>query len=108
MLGSARQLRLRLAAVAFALGETIELQHDANVIGQQRDLDAVAQAAQAQCDYRLAQLGRGGDVAASASKVTLTSNRSSRIGYPRASCLGPKPCTGCLWLVGPDVSPDTD
>src|SRR6476660_4846703 len=37
------------------------------------------------------------------SKVTLTSNRSSRIGYPRASYLGPKPCTGCLWLVGPDV-----
>src|SRR6478736_4650850 len=39
------------------------------------------------------------------SKVTLTSNRSSRIGYPRASWLGPKPCTGCLWLVGPDVKP---
>jgi hypothetical protein len=26
--------------------------------------------------------------------------RVSRIGYPRASCLGPKPCTGCLWLCG--------
>ena len=34
MLGSARQLRLRPAAVAFALGETIELQHDADVVGQ--------------------------------------------------------------------------
>ena len=31
-----------------------------------------------------------------------TSNRSSRVGciVPR-----PKPCTGCLWLVGPDVKP---
>jgi hypothetical protein len=44
--------------VAFALGETIELQHDADVIRQQRDLDPAAQTAQAQCDYRLAQLGR--------------------------------------------------
>jgi hypothetical protein len=64
MLGSARQLRLRPAAVAFALGETIELQHDADVIRQQRDLDPAAQTAQAQCDYRLAQLGRAGDVSA--------------------------------------------
>jgi hypothetical protein len=32
MLGSARQLRLRPAAVALALGETVELQHD--VVGQ--------------------------------------------------------------------------
>ena len=64
MLGSARQLRLRPAAVAFALGETIELQDDADVVGQQRDLDPPAQAGQAQCDDRLAQLGRGGDVAA--------------------------------------------
>ena len=39
---------------------------------------------------------------ARSSNVTLTSKRSSRIGYPRASCLGPKPCTGCLF-VGPDV-----
>ena len=64
MLGSARQLRLRPAAVTFALGEAIELQDDAPVVGQQRDLDALAQAGQAQCDYRLAQLRRGGDVAA--------------------------------------------
>ena len=63
MLGSARQLRLRLAAVAFALGETVELQ-DSDVVRQQRDLDLAAQAAQAQCDHRLAQLGRAGDVAA--------------------------------------------
>ena len=47
-----RQLRLRPAAVALALGETIELQHDAHVVGQHSDLDAAAQAAQAQCDHR--------------------------------------------------------
>ena len=33
MLGSARQLRLRPAAVAFALGEAIELQDDAESSG---------------------------------------------------------------------------
>ena len=59
-------LRLRSAAVAFALGETVELQHDLDLVGQHRDLDPAAQAAQAQCDYRLAQLGRAGDVAAAA------------------------------------------
>ena len=48
MLGSARQLRLRPAAVAFALGETVELQHHADVIGQQRDLDPAAQTVQAE------------------------------------------------------------
>ncbi|MGA7011241.1 MAG: hypothetical protein WBZ16_02710 [Pseudolabrys sp.] len=32
----------------FPLGETIELQHDANVIRQHRDLDLAAQAAQAE------------------------------------------------------------
>ena len=48
MPGSARRLRLRLAAVAFALGEAIELQHDVDVVGQQRDLDPAAQAAQAE------------------------------------------------------------
>ena len=63
MPSSARQLRLRPTAVAFALGETVKLQDDADVVGQQRDLDAAAQAAQAQWDYRLSQLGRGGDVA---------------------------------------------
>ena len=55
MLGSARQLRLRLAAVAFALGETIELQHDAHVVGQQRDLDPAAQAAERERDHRRPQ-----------------------------------------------------
>ena len=65
MPGSARrQLRLRPEAVALALGKTIELQHDADVVGQHSHLDAAAQAAQAQCDYRLVQLGRAGDVAA--------------------------------------------
>ena len=34
MLGSARQLRLRPPPMTFPLGETIELQHDANVVGQ--------------------------------------------------------------------------
>jgi hypothetical protein len=55
MLGSARQLRLRPAAVAFALGAAVELQDDADVIGQQSDLDPAAQAAQAQCHHRLAE-----------------------------------------------------
>ena len=39
---------LRLAAVPLALGETIELQDDADIVGQQRDLDPAAQTAQAQ------------------------------------------------------------
>ena len=65
MPGSARrQLRLRPAAVAFALGEAVELQHDEGLLGHQQRLDALAQAGQAQCDDRLAQLGRAGDVAA--------------------------------------------
>jgi hypothetical protein len=59
-----RQLRLRPAAVAFALGETIQLQHDAHVVGQHSDLDAAAQTAQAQCDLRCLQPWRAGDVAA--------------------------------------------
>jgi hypothetical protein len=63
MPGSAGQLRLRPAAVAFALGVTVELQDHVDVVGQQQRLDALAQAGQAQCDYRLAQLRRGADVA---------------------------------------------
>jgi hypothetical protein len=35
-------------AVPLPLGETIELQHDANVIRQHRDLDLAPQGAQAQ------------------------------------------------------------
>jgi hypothetical protein len=62
MPSSARQLRLRPAAVAFAFGETVKLQDDAHVVGQHSDLDPPVQAGQAQCDDRLAQLGRGGDV----------------------------------------------
>ena len=88
----------------FPLGETIELQHDANVIRQHGDLDLAAQAAQAERHHSLPQFRCAADVAAS-SNVTLTSSRSSGIGYPRASCLGPKPCTECLWLVVPDVKP---
>ena len=76
MPGSTRQLRLR--PVAFALGETIELQHDADVVGQHSDLHPAAQTAQAQCDYKLAQLGRAGDVSVS-------------IGtHHRSRCNGPK------------------
>ena len=48
--------------MAFALGETIEPELHIDVVGQQRDLDAAAQSTQAQCDHRLAQLKRGGDV----------------------------------------------
>ena len=55
MPGSARQLRLRPAAVALALGEAVELQDDVDVVEQQQCLDPAPQAAQAQCDYRLAQ-----------------------------------------------------
>src|SRR6516225_6370 len=55
---------LRPAAVPLALGETIELQDDADIVGQQRDLDPAAQTAQALCDYRLAQPVRGGAVTA--------------------------------------------
>jgi hypothetical protein len=44
--------------VPFALGETVELKDDADVVWHQQRLDLAAQAAQAQCDYRLAQLGR--------------------------------------------------
>ena len=58
--------------MTFPLGETIELQHDANVIGQHRDLDLAAQAAQAECDYRLAQFRCAADVAGRSSNVTLT------------------------------------
>jgi hypothetical protein len=45
--------------VALALGETVELHHDADLIRQQRDLDAAAQVAQAQCHHRRAQLAAG-------------------------------------------------
>jgi hypothetical protein len=34
--------------VPFPLGEAVEVQHDANVVGQYRDLDLAAQAAQAE------------------------------------------------------------
>ena len=56
------QLRLRLPPMTFPLGETIELQHDANVIRQHRD--PLPQAAQAERHHRLPQLRRAADVAA--------------------------------------------
>src|SRR6476620_7755321 len=90
--------------MTFPLGETIELQHDANVIRQHRDLDLAAQAAQAERHHSLPQFRCAADVAAFVKrhadfKPLVTHWVSSRM-VPR-----PKPCTGCLWLVGPDVKP---
>ena len=45
-------------------GVAVELQHAANVIRQQRDLDPAALSAQRECHDRLAQIGRRGDEAA--------------------------------------------
>jgi hypothetical protein len=50
--------------VPFALGETVELQHDTNVIGHHQRLDLAPQAAQAERHDGRPQLGRAGDVAA--------------------------------------------
>ena len=50
--------------MTFPLGETIELQHDANVIRQHRDLDLAAQAAQAERHHSLPQFRCAADVAA--------------------------------------------
>ena len=73
MPGSAR---LRPAAVAFALGEAIELKDNAQFVGQHSDLDPAAQTAQAERHHRRPQLGRTGDVAIRQSNVTLTSSLS--------------------------------
>ena len=48
----------------FPLGETIEVQHDANVVRQHRDLDLAAQAAQAERHHSLPQFRCAADVAA--------------------------------------------
>ena len=45
-----------LAAVALALGKGVELEHDHGMVGQQRALDAPAQAAQRQSHHRRPQL----------------------------------------------------
>jgi hypothetical protein len=85
--------------VALALGETIELQNDADVVGQQQRLDPPAQTAQAQCGYRLAQLRRAGDVAVP--RVERDADFKPLVNVAlRAE-------DRCLWLVGPD-GPDTD
>ena len=42
----------------FALGKTVELQHDLDLVGQQQRLDLAAQAAQAECHHRRPQLRR--------------------------------------------------
>ena len=47
MPGSARQLRLRPAAVALALGEAVELQDDADVVGSRATSIRPAQSAHA-------------------------------------------------------------
>ena len=76
--------------------------------GSSSDLDPPAQAAQAQCHHRLAQLGRAGDVAAprverdADLKPLVTHWVSSRI-VPRTEAVH-----RMLWLVVPDVRPDTD
>src|SRR5262245_33341819 len=49
--------------VALQPGGAVELQDDDWLVRQQRGLDPATQHAQAQCDYRLAQLGRAGDIA---------------------------------------------
>jgi Resolvase, N terminal domain len=54
----------RLSLPALGLGETIELQDDADVVGQQRDLDPAPQPAQRERHHGLPQLRRLGDVAA--------------------------------------------
>src|SRR4029077_1515212 len=88
--------------MTFPLGETIELQHDANVIRQHRDLDLAPQVAQAERHHSLPQFRCAADVAAFVKrdadfKPLVRHWVSSHIG------LGPKPRTGCLWLMGPDV-----
>ena len=50
--------------MTFALGETIELQHDADGIRQHRDLDLAAQSAQAQRDHRCVEPWHTADVSA--------------------------------------------
>src|SRR4029077_12337281 len=90
--------------MTFPLGETIELQHDANVIRQHRDLDLAAQAAQAERHHSLPQFRCAADVAAFV-KRDADFKPLVRHWYPRAWCLGPKPLTGCLWLVVPNVKP---
>jgi hypothetical protein len=91
------ELRLLAAAVALAPSGAVEVQHDVEIVGQQQRLDAPAQAAQAQCDYRLAQLRRGGDVAPLV-EAHADLNLSSRIGYPRASCERSRAPDACgLW-----------
>ena len=79
------------------------VQHDANVIRQRVSI-LRRRPPRLNAHHRLPQFRCAADVAAFV-KRDATSSRSSGIGYPRASCLGPKPCTGCLWLVGPDVKP---
>ena len=85
--------------MALAFGETVKLQNHVEVIRQLRDLDALAQAGQAQCDYRLTQLGRAGDVA------TLRVERHA--DFKPLVNVALRVEDRCLWLVGPD-GPDTD
>jgi hypothetical protein len=97
MLGSAHQ---RPAAVALAFGETVKLQNHVEVIRQLRDLDALAQAGQAQCDYRLTQLGRAGDV-----NVPRVERDADLKPLVNVALRAENRCHG---LVVPDVRPDMD
>ena len=51
-----------MPTVPLPLGEAVELQHDDGLVRHHQRLDPPPQAAQTQCDHRLAQLKRGGDV----------------------------------------------
>ena len=59
-------------------------------------------------------LGMRGGIASAEQSVDLLRCRLQSVEplvthrVPRASCLGPELSAGCLWLVGPDVRPDTD
>ena len=104
MSGSARQLRLRPAAVALALGAAVELQHDLDLVGQQQRLDLAAQAAQAERHHRLPQFRRAADVAAFVKrdadfKPLVRHWVSSRI-VPRTEAVHRMPVA-----LGPDVKP---
>ena len=86
--------------MAFALGEAVKLQDDADVVGQQQRLDLAAQAAQAQCHHRLTQLGRAADVAA-----PLVERDADLKPLVNVALRAENRCHG---LVVPDVRPDTD
>ena len=105
-LAKARGLLPHIGAT-FPLGETIELQHDANVIRQHRDLDLAAQAAQAERHHSLPQFRCAADVAAFVKrdadfKPPVRHWVSSRI-VPKIEAVHRMPCS--LWGR---ICPDSD